>query len=64
MSNQNMINSTSMPPQEVPAMPPGSKGLMDAGIKMLQDGRTESGENALYEAAVYFIKFGETPEKI
>ena len=36
MSNQNMINSTSMPPQEVPAMPPGSKGLMDAGIKMQQ----------------------------
>jgi hypothetical protein len=37
---------------------------LDAGIKMLQDGRTESGEHALYEAAVYFIKFGETPEKL
>lgn len=40
MSNQNMINSTSMPPQEVPAMPPGSKGPMDAGIKMQQQQTT------------------------
>jgi hypothetical protein len=37
---------------------------LDAGIQMLQDGRTENGEQTLYEAAVYFIKFGETLEKI
>jgi len=36
MSNQNIIQSTSMPRQEIPAMPPGSKSLMDAGIKMQQ----------------------------
>jgi hypothetical protein len=35
MGTQNMINST-MPQQPVLAMPPGSKGPMDAGLKMQQ----------------------------
>jgi hypothetical protein len=36
MSNPSMIKSTAMPQQTVTAMPPGSKGPMDAGIKMQQ----------------------------
>lgn len=36
MSNPPMIKSTAMPQQTVTAMPPGSKGPMDAGIKMQQ----------------------------
>ena len=36
MSNPPMIKSTAMPQQTVIAMPPGSKGPMDAGIKMQQ----------------------------
>jgi len=37
MSNQpGMIKSNAMPEQVLPTMPPGSKGPMDAGIKMQQ----------------------------
>ena len=35
---------------------------LDAGIKLMQDGRTEQAEEVLYESAAYFIKCGETPE--
>jgi hypothetical protein len=36
---------------------------LDAGIKIMQDGRPEQAEEVLYEAAVYFIQFGEALEK-
>jgi hypothetical protein len=37
MSNQpTMIQSTAMPTQVLPTMPPGSKGIMDAGVKQQQ----------------------------
>jgi hypothetical protein len=29
----------------------------------MKDGRTEQAEETLYEAAVYFIQFGEASEK-
>jgi hypothetical protein len=45
MGTQNMIKSTAMPQQTVTAMPPGSKGPMDAGLKMQQ--QQTSGQMAL-----------------
>jgi hypothetical protein len=43
--NSPMIKSTAMPQQTVTAMPPGSKGPMDAGLKMQQ--QQTSGQMAL-----------------
>jgi hypothetical protein len=36
---------------------------LDAGIKIMKDGRTEQAEETLYEAAVYFIQFGAASQK-
>jgi|688.fasta_scaffold08960_9 hypothetical protein len=36
MSNQQIIQSNAMPEQVLTTMPPGSKGPMDAGVKMQQ----------------------------
>ena len=35
---------------------------LDAGIKLMQDGRAEQAEEVLYEASAYFMKCGEMQE--